>query len=104
MRGRTGKEIERLNCWCGHEKALGEGRVGCEEVRVGEVTFPLCLLSHQNQKIRMLARDGDAYPRELLLSHSSCQKYTGPLARCMPQNTNSAFFISVDISRTKGAN
>lgn len=41
-------------------------------------------------------------PRELLLSHSSCQKCTGPLARGTPKNANSTFFISVDISRTKG--
>lgn len=101
---RTGKEMERLNFWCGHEKVLGEGHVGCEEVRVGEVRFPLCLLPHRNQKTWLLARDGDAHPGELLLSHASCQKYTGLLARGMPKTTNSKFFISVGISRTKGAN
>lgn len=31
-----------------------------------------CLLLRWNQKIRVLVRDGDAHPRELLLSHSSC--------------------------------
>lgn len=51
-------------------------------------------------KPRVMARDGDTHSRELVLSHSSCQKYTSPLARTMPQNT----YISVDISRKKGAN
>lgn len=67
-RGRTGKEMEKLNFWCGHEKTLGEGHMGCEEVHAREgFTLPPCLILHWNQKTRMLARDGDAHPRELLL-------------------------------------
>lgn len=48
-------------------------------------------------KTKVLARDGDTHSRELILSYLPCQKYTGPLARTMPQNT----YISVDISRKK---
>lgn len=51
-------------------------------------------------KTRVVARDGDTHSRELILSHSSCQKYTGPLASTMPQNT----CISADISIKNGAN
>lgn len=51
-------------------------------------------------KTRVLARDGDTHSSELILSHLSCQKYTGPLARTMPQNA----YVSVDISRKKCAN
>lgn len=44
------KERERLNCWCGHEKALGEGHVGREEVRVGDVTLPSASCSVETRK------------------------------------------------------
>lgn len=80
-------------------KALGEGHVGCEEVRVGAVTLPSASCSVETRK------SGCWWGMEMPIPENCCcHTHPAPSVRGMPQNTNSAFFFSVDISGTEGAN